>query len=116
MRNDHPLFHENDIISCGVPWSVIRDIETSDVEFEHRFLPRVELILKQSDGRWLGPEELSWRLIKDRKTVDRRKLGPQPLSYGRIFYNVVIWPIRGFLGLVTIALVFILTLSCPPGL
>ena len=72
LRPNYERINKLDVVDPGVPWSVIPPLECSEVELGRQFMGRVENGLKCSHGRHLGPKDLRWKMIGNRKTVETR--------------------------------------------
>lgn len=86
LRPNYERINKLDVTSPGVPWSVIPPLESYQVELGMEFMGRVEKGLKcVHHGTRLGPEDLRWKMIGDRKTVETRnyefRRGPEFLEW-----------------------------------
>jgi hypothetical protein len=90
LRPNYERINKLDLTSPGVPWSVIPPLESHEVELGVQFMGRVDRGLKSAHhGTRLGPKDLHWKMIGDRKTVETRNYefasGPEFIEWiGRV--------------------------------
>jgi hypothetical protein len=90
LRPNYERINKLDVTNPGVPWSVIPPLESHEVELGVQFMGRVEKALKcVHHGTRLGPKDLRWKMIGDRKTAETRNYefgcGPKFIEWiGRV--------------------------------